>query len=472
MKRIAVPLIAALVAAGSVAATHLTAQPFPAVGEAGAGAVLTDASTQAWYCALGTGASGGQGDATVVLTNSGAAPLHGSVSVFVNSSGGPAPAPPATRDVALGPYSRGSVRLGDIVSSTFVAARVLFSGPRGAAELQVSGPLGLGVVPCAGAPSPDWYFAAGTTKQGASLVLGLFNPFPEDAIADLSFADEGGYSAPPAFQGVYVPARSLVAVDVGAHVVEQADIATAVSVRVGRLVAGELQLDTISGESGINVVTGAPTATSQWFLPDGVVQAGLDEQLHVYDPGTAAARVSVSAHLAQGQAAPFDLAVAPHSQQVLDLAGQPRLPPGDDFTLDVKASGAPVVVERTVHSTAPSPRRGSAQMLGAASAGPNWLVAAGGATSAQDEYVTIVDPGSRPARVSIGYLEAGTAQPLPGLGPITVNPGTNSHVRVGQYLSLADLAVTVDSDQPIVVERDLFQVGSPGLSLSIGIPVG
>jgi hypothetical protein len=46
----------------------------------------------------------------------------------------------------------------------------------------------------------------------------LFNPFPGDAIVDLSFATDQGPSTPPDFQGVVVPARGVKALDVGEHV--------------------------------------------------------------------------------------------------------------------------------------------------------------------------------------------------------------------------------------------------------------
>ena len=477
-------LVGVLIVAGAVAGARLSAAPFAAVPAAPAASVLTDATSQAWYCGIGTSTRPGQADASVVLVNSGAAVLRGTVQVFGNSSGasgagsspGGAPPGPAGQAIALGPHSRGTLRLADALSSgpgassSFVAAEVVFDGPGGAAEIQVNGPLGVAAVPCAGAPAPQWYFAAGTTKQGASLVLGLFNPFPEDAIADLSFADESGYSAPAEFQGIYVPGRSLVAVDLGSHVVEQSEIATAVSVRVGRLVASELQLDTIPGQGGLSVVTGATSTASTWYLPDGVVQPGVKEQLHLSNPTTSAARVEVTPHLAQGQAAPFDVSLPPRSEQVLDLSGQPRLPAGDDFSL-VVSSDSPVVAELTVQSAAPAPRTGSARMLAAAQPARRWLVAVGGATSTQDEFVTVLNVTARPVRVSIDYLDAGSEQPLPGAGRLTVPPGGSSHVRVGQYLSLADLSLLVRSDGPVVVERDLFQVGGPGLGLAIAIPV-
>jgi hypothetical protein len=130
-----------------------------------------------------------------------------------------------------------------------------------------------------------------------------------------------------------------------------------------------------------------------------------------------------------------------------------------------------VVMERTVQSASPAPRVGTGEMLAAPGDARRWLLTSGGTTSSQDEYLTVLDPGRDPARVSLYYLNAGVEQPVPGVGPVTVAPGANSHVRLGQYLSVADLSVLVVADRPVVVERDLFQVGGAGVSLAIGVPV-
>lgn len=45
------------------------------------------------------------------------------------------------------------------------------------------------LLPCAEDVSDSWYFAAGTTTADARFMLGLFNPFPEAAVADVFFAD-------------------------------------------------------------------------------------------------------------------------------------------------------------------------------------------------------------------------------------------------------------------------------------------
>jgi hypothetical protein len=445
------------------------AQPGPGPGAPTAGRVATAGGSHAWYCAAGTSVKSGQADGTLVLANSGSEVLRGTATFYANQSGKKTPAP-VSRPVAIGPYGRGSLRIGDVLAAPFAAATVVFLGPGGSAELLVSGSLGTSAAPCATAPSPDWYLAAGTTKAGASALLALFNPFPEDAIADLSFADDAGQVAPSEFQGVFVPGRSLVMVDLGSHLIEQAAVSTTVGVRAGRLVAAGLQLDSIPGQVGVSLVTAAPAPAPAWWLPDGVVGPGLAEQIHVYDPTGDPARVTVDAHLSRGQSAPFRLDLAPGGQQVLDLSAQPRIPAGDDFSISVRSQGAPVVVERTVVVGSPAARTGAAEMLASPGTARRWQVTAGGATSTQDEWLVVADPGGAAATVRVSYLNQGAERTVPGLGQVVVPAGGHALVRLGDHLQVADLGLVVTSDVPVVVERDLYQVKGPGVSLAVPSP--
>src|SRR6202011_5703649 len=70
----------------------------------------------------------------------------------------------------------------------------------------------------------------------------LLNPYPEDAIVDLRFVTEQGVESPAGFQGIVVPARSLLGVDVGTHLRRRARVATTVSARAGRVVAWKTQV--------------------------------------------------------------------------------------------------------------------------------------------------------------------------------------------------------------------------------------
>lgn len=458
-------VVAAVLALMAVAGSRLSAGPaFPAAPVQALPAARTSAVDQEWYCSVGTAVSGGQANASLVLLNASAAILRGEVTVYPNQGGA------RTQSFALGPWSQGSITEATVAPGPFVAATVSFDGHGGSVDQEVAGRLGLSATACATEPSPDWYFADGTTVPGASLVVGLFNPFPEEALADLTFADGQGEVAPSDFQGIFVPGRSLVTVDVGQHVVEVPDIATTVTVKVGRLVASELQLDAVRGQLAVSLNTGAPGPAPRWYLPEGVEAPGVAESIHVYDPTSRASRVLVRVGLAQGQAAPFALDLAPRSESALDLSDQPRIPQNDPYTLEVVARGGPVVVQRTVDAGPPSTRSGLATMLASPEAATAWALTAGGTSATQDEWVDLFDPGSRTATVSISAPLQGVDSAVGGLTDLSVPAGGQVSVRIGDHISLPDLSLLVRSSEPVVVERDLYEVGAPGISLALGTP--
>ena len=467
MRRPVLAVVAAGLVALSVAGWRLGPGPaFPAAPGSQPTTVLRSALDQEWYCSLATAVTGGQAAGQIVLANSGSLALSGVVDVYGN--GGQAP---GQRPFTLPPFSRALLGEQQVLSAGFVAATVVFRGEGGSAEQEISGPLGVAVTPCSTEPSGQWYFASGTTQPGASLVLCLFNPFPEDALANLSFDDPQGPSAPAEFQGIYVPARGVVTVDLGQHVVQVSDIATTVTAKVGRLVASELQLDARPKEAGLSLLLGAPQPAARWYLPDGVEAPGVNEAVHLYNPGSGASHVTVDLRLARGVATPFSLLVGAGSEAVLDLAGQTRIPDSDPFDIVVTTRGSPVVVQRTLTATSPSSRTGASSMLGGPSAASAWMLPAGGATGTQDEWVDVFDPGRRAATVNLSYLDNGNLTKVAGLSAVRVPAGGRLALRLGDHLQLADLSVLVRSSQPVVVEEDLYQVGNIGLSTSLGEPV-
>ena len=110
-------------------------------------------------------------------------------------------------------------------------------------------------------------------------------------------------------------------------------------------------------------------------------------------------------------------------------------------------------------------------MLASPTAARSWQVTAGGATSAQDEWLVVADPGPAPATVRISYLNQGAVSPVPGLEQVVVPAGGHVLLRLGDHLQVADLGLLVGSDVPVVVERDLYQVKGVGVSLAIPSPV-
>lgn len=465
-----VAVVAALLAAGAVA--DRVARPEPSNGVARLrtdqpSAAPADALSSSWFCAGATATAKGAADGSIWIANPGADEATGTVTfVPVVGSGDPKTVP-----IRVPGHSRRHLRHADAIDAPYAAAMVELDGGGVVVEHSVGGPLGEDVAPCASNASERWYVAEGSTARDATMLLALFNPFPEDAIADLAFATEEGKALPADFQGVVVPARGLVVVDVGQHVRRREHVAATVTTRAGRLVVDRIQFRNAAPVKGITLTLAAPSPGRTWWFPEGVKAPGVLESLHLYNPTETEAVVDVELTLDEGGVEPYEVRVPPRDRFTLEIDKEERVPPGVPHAFTVRSmNDVPVVVERWV-AAAGSGRSGLAAMLGAREPAQRWVFAAGASVERVDEWIVLQNPGPGDARVDLFALANGRLLPIDGLQDLQLAAGRRQGVRLGDSIKREDLAVLVVSDRPIVAERDLYRVGSAGMSSAIGIPL-
>jgi hypothetical protein len=472
-----------------------------------------------WYCAGGTANPGGPADHVVVVTNLGQAPVVGRLQAFpVNAE----PAPPTALDVPVG--GRVSLRLGDVVASDFAAALVEARGGPVLVEHEVRGPTGHDLARCASRPSSSWYFPWGQTTLGSTLRLALFNPFPGDAVVDVTFDTEDGYRSPENLQGLLIPARRLVVVDVGAVVTRRQRVSTRIEARSGRLVADRLQtLTAADGQVAVDVTSGAPSAANAWYFADGRVESGTAQRLVVFNPNDRTAEVSVAlltGASGTGQVEPFELRLAPGAASELTLNNETRVgQPLVHATLVAAESDVAVVAERVLltggfiaaspgapaappgaatattapptsdpatppTSAAPHPApadgqpgaetalpplpAGLAASLGEPLVARRWVAglpvgpSAGGAPAGQ---VTVLNPSGSGA-VDVQVVLAGGSGPPQTLQQARVAPGRRLGIDVP---GAGSPYVTVEASGPVVVGRLFALDGPPGIAAEAAV---
>jgi hypothetical protein len=421
--------------------------------------------TSTWYCAGGTADSGGAADSSVIVLNPGGRPITAAVTVV------PSEGKRAIRRITVRPRTREVLRLQDVVKAKYAAALVDVDGGAAIVEHAVTGPLGDSAGACASAASDHWYFADGATTRDATMLLALFNPFPDNAIADLSFSTDQGRAVPRALQGLVIPARSLVVRDIGEFVRRRETLATSISVRSGRLVAEKVQIHSGGGRKGVALVLGAPSTGSRWMFPDGYIVDGLSEDIAVYNPGEREAKVDIELALEKGAVEPFQLTVPARERVTLVADKESRIPRADPHAITVvRRSGPGVVAERIFDATSPSPRIGFADSLGARHTAKRWYFAAGEASTTLDEWVIVHNPGRRAVRVSFSLIAAGQGLAVDGLQDVTIPAGRRQAFRIGDHVERADAPLIVDATGPVVAERGLYGVNTLGFSSTIGIP--
>ena len=489
----AVALVLAVIGALAVAGRDTDAGP----GELTAGASADIAAampvsapagalSSTFYCAGGA-ADGSDFDATIVIANPSEPTLTAVVTVFPSAIDGDADGAakvaslqPAVTTVAIGGHTRAEVHLADVQRSPFAAALVEVNGGLVAVERRVNGRRGLSTGPCASATSGTWYVPSGVTTIDARQLLAVFNPFADDAVADIAFATSDGFRGPPATQGYVVPARHLSIIDVGTVAGRHDHVAAQVVARRGRIVVDRLQTFDGSAEgrpAAVAATVAAPATAAAWVFPQGYVADGLRETYALFNPNKEQASVDVEIALADpatnGTTDPIAVDVPANGFVLLPMDQQPRVPKGVAHSVVVRVRAGPgIVPERVLVASGAAARAGYGPALGSPLMARAWLFADGRADETTADWLTLVNPsGDAIARVGVAELAQGQAVPIDGLQQLEVPPGGRVEVELGTRINRASLSILVSADRPVVAERGLFASKGPGLCLALGIPL-
>lgn len=462
-RRVVVVLVLVAALLGAVAAERLvdrrstTARVLP--GTEAPEAHPTTALSSSWYCPGGP-ADGGPAGTALMLLN----PLREKVRATVRAV--PVNGEPGSKAFDLGPSSATAVVLRDIVASPWTAAVVDVEGGGVVVEQSVGTPSDFATMPCAPAASSTWYFASGSTARDAALTIGLFNPFPDDAIVDLAFATPEGRRVPGNFEGVVVPAHSVLNVDIGSHLRRQEAVSTEVRARAGRIIAGQLLVRTAPAVAGVSLTLGAPALGEQWVFPDGFTSDGVAERYEFFNPGMQEARIDIEVALDEGEVEPFEITIPAQGRFTLNPREGDRIPKGvPHAAIATSVNGVPVVATRVVEST--SPRAGRSDTLGARRPATRWGLAFGSATETSDEWVIVFNSSAAAARVSLVGMASGQRIAIEGLQNVEVPAGRRVAFRVTDHIKRESLPLVVEATRAVYVERAIF--GS--LDSTIGVPL-
>jgi len=443
----------------------------------------SDSESSAWFCAGGSGA-GGSSVGTLLLTNSASRAVTGTLTA--SPSGG------SPRSVPLSVPAGGQVGVvpSQLASGPWVAATVVLDGGGVGVSEVVDGPLGWSSAPCASSTSSNWYFAHGSTASGASLSLLLYNPTTTDAVADVTLVSaSAGVVQPPAYQGIGVPAGSLVVENVGDHLTNDPSVATDVSTSSGTVVAAEVQATpatsasttgtgsgTFSGTSGgggpslgggVSLLLGVPMPSTHWDFPENVDPQSGTVVFHVYNPSRRVAVVTVDVGLAQGEAEPLSLRVPAQSSSNLVAGQETRIPSASSYSLLFSsAHGVGIVVDREVSSPPGLPAPQVGLVHGVPSAERIALLPGLLSPGANGALLSVSNTSRVPVTVTIE--SAVNRAPLAGLSRRAIQPGRTMTVGSSPGAIIGVEPMLVVASGPVAVELDAAPVGAVG---AVVVPV-
>jgi hypothetical protein len=429
------------------------------------------AESSAWYCTGQSTSSGEVAVGALVLTNSTARTVIGSVESTSDSGA------QSQITVTVPAHAQLVPDIPAPSSGSWTSQVAILSAGGVAVTQVVHGPAGWSETPCQSRTSADWYFPSGTTSGTDGLFISLFNPTTSPDVVDLTFVTPSGVVQPINFLGLVLQPGQVQVADVGAFVQEQSAVATTVTVRTGRVVASEVEQFT-GPTAGLSIVPGVPMPEPQWSIPQSEEVAGGSSEIDVFNPGPTSEHVTVHVRLPTGPVAPLTQVVAPLTTWVLSTSGQTRIPAGDPYSSNIVASGGRgVVVGRLVQapSSAPSPHSGLANAIGALNSSwptRQWLVPSPGST-AMPAYA-----GSLPEHLALANTTGRTEHVVVlTMAPSGTRTIATETLRAHQGISLSGTTLfgaglyplLVRSSGPVAVSEDVGPAGAYGVITMPGI---
>lgn len=294
---------------------------------------------------------GVDGTAVLLVDNTTTDPSRARVELLSATS------PPRVVEIDLPALGRRRVAIEVPDTDDLVAA--LVESPSGgiAVSREFTSPLGVDAAACASQPGTRWFLPAGDTQRDATNEVVVFNPLASDAVIDLSFATEAETGAFIAvdLEGLVVPPRTSIRIDLGDHVRRRDHVATVVDVRAGRVAVDQYQVyDGSAGRRGFSAGLAGDSLSERWVLPMGSVGEGRHLEVAVSNPSDEVAEVDLAAVSAGVGGDPVALTIGPREVAVIEVKEfaefAPELPtlevaPDLDFGIVVEsANGVPVAV--------------------------------------------------------------------------------------------------------------------------------
>ena len=435
------------------------------------GVPSSDAVSTSWFCADGTSNDGGRADETILVGNVSKSEAKATITVMPGGD-----AKPVSRVIRVAPGGEEHVKVASIVATAEPGVVVEAVGGRAVVSHSLVHGGDFAVEPCARTTATDWYFAAGTTVKGSEHYLALFNPFGDDAIADVTFVTDTGVQQPDEVQGLVIPRRSRVTIAVQDLVPRQQRVAAEVHLRAGRIVAERDQIfdgstpDAGPTRTGIAVSLGATGPGREWVIPAGTSAGGATSTVAVANFSDVDTEAQVAVLLPDGQtASPQAVKVASH--QVVNVDFTNRVPVDSPYSVVVRSRSAegdtqPVVAEALSWWPASSSSTGVASTFGPGPAARRWVVLLPDVDA--DAVLTVANTGSKPVTAAllpadqIDRAVGPTSEPERAVAPNSIATFTVANLRTSHGV------LVITADHPVSV--GLTVLGAAGASTSAAFP--
>ena len=331
-----------------------------------------------------------------------------------------------------------------------------------------------------------WYLAEGTTRPPYQEWITIQNPNPTDALVTITYMTATTSTVTP---DISVGANRRKTIDVNYTLenlgITNADVSAKVECTNGLSIFVERPMYFSGGNIdplGGHVTNGIPTPATTWYLAEGTTRPSYQEWITIQNPNPTDALVTITYMTATTSVITPDISVAANRRKTIDVNS--TLEDLDIYNADVSAkveatNGVTIIVERPMYfSNTDYDPVGGHVTSAVTSPATTWYLAEGTTRSPYQEWITIQNPNSTNALITVTYMTGTTSATTPD---ITVEANRRKTIDVNYTLEglgiiNADVSTKVESTNgvSIIVERPMYFSGG-GYDLigghdSTGIP--
>jgi hypothetical protein len=341
-----------------------------------------------------------------------------------------------------------ALSLASVLNRGLDPAVVEFSSSPSAAGIVETGAGILALDVCPSASSKIWHLPGGSTLDGQSLQLVLFNPFSEDARAAVSVRSEVGIEPVAELDSVTVTGRSWKVIDFARLLPLRQSMSITIDMKQG-VVTPEM---VYSEGTDVAVWTNQGQA-DQWDFPI-VDTGGLEPSLALSNDAAGPVDYEIDTYTSAG-------AVVASLTGTVDAASHVDLPLGDlaeaPFGVRVRTGGP---VAATVIADDGSR---VAATTGVAAQATHWMLPGFGLVGTNTLWV--MNSGTETATVTYRLVDSGGA--LGDADKVAVPPGTIRSVR---GLPIGASGLEVESNVPVSISWSAETAGAVGFEDGVPLP--
>ena len=204
-------------------------------------------------------------------------------------------------------------------------------------------------------------------------------------------------------------------------------------------------------DKGGTVELGVTTPGKTWYLAEGATHPGFDEWICIQNPNARTAQVNITYMFPGGQTSEKWISVGPNTRFTESVNADV----GPDKNVSAKVTASlPVCVERPMYFNYHGSLAGGSIAAGVPQLSNIWYLAEGATQPGFEEWISLMNPGSKSSEVTITYMFKGGGTQVQKL---RMPPTSRETVMVNNVVGPnKDVSAKIEASSPVIAERPMY----------------